>query len=108
VKLRITPIARRDMQEIRKYIADELQNPSAAKNILRKITAAYKRLPNMPYIGSPLSAIVDTPTDYRYLITGSYLIFYKVENPYVSVYRVLYGGRDYSSVLFGELSNKEI
>jgi addiction module RelE/StbE family toxin len=100
MKLRINPIAKRDLQEIHQYIAEELLNPSAAKNIIRKITTSYQQLPYTPYLGASLSAIVDTITDYRYLVSGSYIILYKVENPYVSVYRILYSGRDYSSILF--------
>jgi plasmid stabilization system protein ParE len=45
-------------------------------------------------------------TDYRYLVCGNYLIFYKIEGDAVSVYRVLNGSssRDYLPILFtGEL-----
>lgn len=39
-------------------------------------------------------------TDYRFLICGMYLIFYKIEGEFVSVYRILNGMRDYLSILF--------
>jgi plasmid stabilization system protein ParE len=39
-------------------------------------------------------------TDYRYLVCGNYLIFYKIEGDAVSVYRVLNGSRDYLPILF--------
>ena len=40
-------------------------------------------------------------TDYRFLICGNYLIFYKVKNDMISVYRVMNGRRDYCRQLFG-------
>jgi plasmid stabilization system protein ParE len=42
------------------------------------------------------------PNDYRYLVSGNYLIFYKIEDEYISVNRILYGRRDYLRILFGE------
>ncbi len=39
-------------------------------------------------------------TDFRYLVSGNYLIFYKVDNEYVSIYRILYGRRDYLKIIF--------
>jgi addiction module RelE/StbE family toxin len=102
VKLRINPVAMQDMQDIKMYITSELQNPDAAVKILQKIIAAYKRLPEFPLMGTSLSLVLGIPTEYRYLVRGSYIIFYKVEGEYVSIYRVLYGRRDYVKILFGK------
>ncbi|MBP2660802.1 MAG: addiction module toxin, RelE/StbE family [Firmicutes bacterium] len=87
MKLRINPVAMQDMQDIKMYITSELQNPDAAVKILQKIIAAYKRLPEFPL--------------------RSYIIFYKVEGEYISIYRVLYGRRDYVKILFGKLPDDE-
>jgi len=107
MKLRINPLAYQDLLEIKSYIAIELLNPEAADDIVRNIIAAYNRLSDFPFMGQSLSAIIGITTDYRYLVSGSYIIFYKIENEFVSVYRVLYGKRDYVRVLFSnQLSNE--
>lgn len=107
MKLRINPIAMQDMQDIKMYITSELQNPDAAMKILQKIIAAYKRLPEFPLMGTSLSLVLAIPTEYRCLVRGNYIIFYKVEGEYISIYRVLYGRRDYLRIFFGKLPDDE-
>ena len=102
-KLRINPAALQDLKDIKAYIEDELNNPDAAENVIRRIIKTCEGLRDMPMIGKRLSAVIDLNTDYRYCISGSYLIFYKVDSEYVSVYRILYGRRDYTKILLGIL-----
>lgn len=101
MKLRITPEVIEDIAEIKHYIREELCNPSAADRIARKIVSAYKELKNAPFIGAPLDSILEVKTDYRFLVCDNYLIFYKVNNDVISVYRVMNGRRDYCRQLFG-------
>jgi len=46
-------------------------------------------------------------SDYRFLVTGSYLTFYRVYGSDIYVDRVLYGRRDYLRVLFDKLQDDE-
>jgi len=101
-KLHISPEAQSDLLYIKKYISAELENPAAAINILSKITKAIRRLEDFPDIGTPLSKIVDIPNNYRFLVCGNYLVFYKHEGNAVYVVRILYGRRDYMKILFGD------
>ena len=89
-----------DLIEIEKYISEELASPTAAKNTLIKITKKVRLLKNFAELGAPLSSIVDIESDYRFLVSGNYLIFYRVAGTDVLVIRVIYGGRDYLSILF--------
>jgi len=102
-EIRINPLALQDLQEIKAYITDELCNPEAAINAVNKIIKTCERLAETPFTGKKLSAVIDVETDFRYCISGSYLIFYRVDSQYVSVYRVLYGRRDYVRILFGDI-----
>lgn len=95
--------AQSDLAEIKAYIAGELENPSAALAVVRRITEAIRALRNHAQIGTPLSAIADVETDYRFLVTGNYLTFYRVYGSDVYVDRVLYGRRDYLRILFGDV-----
>lgn len=102
-KLRISPQAKDDLAEIKGYISQELCNPQAAIKLASKITRNIRRLAEHPGIGGPLSSILDIQTDYRFLVCANYLIFYRYEDEAVFVSRILYGRRDYTRTLFGDL-----
>jgi plasmid stabilization system protein ParE len=106
-KLAISPEARKDIEGIKEYINDELKNPVAAVNTVSRIIKKIKTLPKTPGIGVPLSSKVSFDTDYRFLICGNYLAFYRFENKTIYVDRVLYGRRDYVKILFPELKNDD-
>lgn len=101
MKLQINPEVIKDIAEIKRYICEELDSPIAADRIAKKIVSSYKKLKNAPFIGAPLDSIIDVKTDYRFLVCGNYLIFYKVKHDVISVYRVMNGRRDYCRQLFG-------
>lgn len=100
-KIHYTEESRRDLDEIWDYIVLELQNPSAAERIVGRIMDDVDRLEDYAEIGAPLSSIADVDSDYRFLVTESYLTFYRVYGSDVYVDRVLYGRRDYLRILFG-------
>ena len=108
LKLRINPVALQDLKGIKAYISNELCNPDAALKVLGGIIRTYEGLVQMPFVGKKLSAVIDMETDFRYCISGSYLIFYRVDSEYVSIYRILYGRRDYARILFGDLPEEDI
>ncbi|MDW7657096.1 MAG: type II toxin-antitoxin system RelE/ParE family toxin [Bacillota bacterium] len=101
-QLMISPEARNDLAEIISYISQELCNPQAAINLVSSITKKIRRLSDHPGMGTPLSSAVDIQTDYRFLVCGHYLIFYRYESEIIYVSRVLYGRRDYTRILFGD------
>jgi plasmid stabilization system protein ParE len=71
--------------------------------VVSRITASLKNLKDMPGIGPRLSPKVPFETNYRFLVCGSYIAFYRHEDKTVFVDRVLYGRRDYVKILFPEL-----
>ena len=101
--LNVSPEALVDLQEIKKYITNDLGNPTAAKKTVAGITKSIRRLRKFPNSGSPLSAHVVIQTDYRFLVYGNYLTFYRYNGKTVVVTRVLYGKRDYLAILFRDL-----
>ena len=106
-QIHISPEALNDLTKIKKYITMEIDNPTAALNVISKITKAIRGLDQFPDIGAPLLSIIDLPTDYRFLVMGNYLSFYRHEGDAVYVVRVLYGKRDYLKILFGEVVESE-
>lgn len=94
--------ARNDLAEIKAYIEEELLNPSAALATVSKITKDLRILRTYAKAGALLSSIADVESDYRFLVSGKYLSFYRVRGSEVYVDRILYARRDYMRVLFGD------
>lgn len=99
-RIRLNPKALEDLKGIKAYISEELDNPSAAKKILSGIIESYERLIDFPFMGRDLSSKINIKTDYRYLVCDKYIVFYKYDEQYISIYRVLYSKRDYLNILF--------
>ena len=98
-KLHYSQKARRDLDAIWDFYLDEYQNIDAAVKIIDRITDDIDQLADFPELGPPLSSIADVESTYRFLVSGSYLSFYRIDGNDVSIDRVLYGRRDYLSIL---------
>jgi len=106
-KLRINPLATEDLIGIKEHITKEIDNPTAAIKVVRKIIESYEKLKEFPLMGADLSAKVNIKTDFRYLVSGNYIIFYRTADEFVYIYRILYAGRDYLKILFpNEIEDK--
>lgn len=90
----------KDLQQIKAYINEELLSAQSADNTINKIMKNIRMLGNFPNSAPSLSD-VGFKTDYRYLVCGNYVAFYRVENEVVYIVRVLYGRRDFMRILFG-------
>ena len=106
-KIHYSPESRRDLDDIWDYIVSELQNRSAAERVIERIMDAVDQLKNFAEMGTMLSSIADVGTDYRFLVSGNYMVFYRVQGNDVYIDRVLYGRSDYMSVLFRDLLREE-
>jgi len=103
-----SPEALNDLDEIWEYIFSELCNPQAAENTINNIMDAVDRLEDFSEISAPLSSVTDIESDYRFLISGNYMAFYRVIGREVYIDRVLYGRRDYLRILFPDLPQNDM
>lgn len=103
MKIRVSPAALNDLKEIKSYIENELSNPIAANNVIKRIIDDYSNLEISPYMGVLLSKKVPFETDYRFIVSGNYLVFYKVDDEFISIYRILYGRREYIKIIFDDI-----
>ena len=101
MKLRYTPAAILDLQEIRDYIQDVLLNTDAAQNVLKNIADSCGKLKNQPYMGVELRKKLGREIDGYCIITGKYIVIYDVDEA-VSILRVLDTRTDYVKVLLAE------
>lgn len=105
--LHLSQEAQRDLAEIKIYIEKELLNPSAALATVSKTTKNLRILREYANAGTPLSSIADVESDYRFLVSGNYLSFYRTYGNEVYVDRILYARRDYMRILFGDITTEE-
>ena len=105
--LHLSEETKNDLTEIKAYIEEELQNPSAALATVSKIIKSLRILRTYAKAGTPLSSIADVESDYRFIVSGNYMSFYRAYENEVYVDRILYARRDYMRVLFGNISTGE-
>lgn len=99
-KIHISYDAKMDLAEIKDYISSELANPQAAVNTITRIMKEIRMLQDFAYAGAKLSSVTDVMSNYRYLVIGNYMAFYRVSNEDVFIDRVLYGRSNYMQTLF--------
>lgn len=106
-KIHYSAEARRDLDDIWDYIVTDLCNASAAERIVSDIMDTVDQLENFSEMGALLASIANVDSDYRFLVSGNYLIFYRVSGMNVYVDRILYGRRDYLRILFGDTQTEQ-
>ena len=94
MKLRYTPQAILDLDEIRSYVTLELQNPEAAQRIIRSIAEDAAALKDMPRLGVELRKKTGRNIDGRALMSGRYMVIYDLGEE-ISILRVLDTRVDY-------------
>lgn len=97
-KIKLSPLAISDLQEIKSYISDDLSNPIAANRVINQIIDDYTLLETSPEMGISLSAKINITTDYRYLVSGKYIVFYKTDTEYVYIYHAYFMVQEIISV----------
>lgn len=94
-RLRLTEIARRDLDDIWDSIAAD--DISAADRMIDGLYTLISRLLEFPSMGVPRD---DLRSGTRSFVHKKYLVFYTVSADALIVLRVVYGGRDLSSINF--------
>ena len=105
--LHLSEEAQNDLLEIKAYIEEELLNPSAALATVSRITKSLRILQNHAQAGAPLSSIADIESDYRFIVSGNYISFYRAYGSEVFIDRILYARRDYMRILLGDSTTDE-
>lgn len=105
--LHLSEEAQNDLLEIKAYIEEELLNPSAALATVSRITKSLRILQNHAQAGASLSSIADIESDYRFIVSGNYVSFYRAYGCEVFIDRILYARRDYMRILFEDSTTDE-
>ena len=105
--LHLSEEAQNDLLEIKAYIEEDLLNPSAALATVSRITKSLRILQNHAQAGALLSSIADIESDYRFIVSGNYISFYRAYGREVYIDRILNARRDYMRILFGDSTTDE-
>ncbi len=105
-KLQISDAAETDLTAIAEHIAFRLREPATALSQIRRIRKAVESLQVMPERHPLLSDQQLANMGLRMIPVDHYLIFYVMDpsSPAVTVVRVLYGRREWDSLLKGYAS----
>jgi len=103
MRVRYTPEALNDLQEMSDYISNVLYRPQAAARIKKSILDSCSRLKNHPFMGFSVQEKTGWKTDLRYLVCEKHLAFYRVEHDYISIARIINGKQDYLRLLLGDI-----
>lgn len=95
--LHLSEEAQNDLAEIKAYIAEKLDNPSAALATVSRITKSLRIL----------RTYAEVESDYRFIVSGNYISFYRAYGNEVYVDRILYARRDYMRILFRDIPTDE-
>ena len=97
----MTPKAADDLDNIYRYISEELFAASAASNILERIEKEILRLKEFPFSCNHVADEFLSNKGYRKLIVDNYIVFYLIEEEMeqVIIMRVLYGKQKYENLL---------
>lgn len=99
--VKMTPKAADDLDNIYRYISEELFATSAATNILERIEKEIMRLRKLPFSCNYVADEYLRNKGYRKLIVHNYIVFYLIEKEVeqVTIMRVLYGKQKYENLL---------
>lgn len=96
MKLRINPIVAEDLKNIKAYIAEDSEE--MAVKTIQEIYAQFEHIQQFPYMGADLAKRVSFRTDYKYAISGNYVVLYKIGKEYVEIYRVVNQYQDITKI----------
>jgi addiction module RelE/StbE family toxin len=98
-KLRYLPLAVKDLEGIVDYIADTLQAPIAAMDLLDAVETGIHRLLDHPYSCRLYQSPKPLDFEYRVLVVKNYLVFYVIADDIVEIHRVIYGRRNLPQIM---------
>lgn len=93
-EIRWRPRAHLDRESIAIYLGIECSAPQSALAAIKKIDAALERICAFPDIGGFMRSPGPQGREYRTVLAGSYVIFYRYSESELTVYRILHQRKD--------------
>lgn len=106
MELAWSPAAVDDLSAAASYIESELASPMAARRLVDSVIEKAQLFADVPGAGTALRTLNGIDTGYRYMTSGSWMVFLSCGSGRVLVVRVLYAKSDYMRTLFGEIGEE--
>ncbi len=100
-RVRYTQLAKDDLKNIYRYIANQLKEPQVAAKLTKRIKNSIKKLDFSPERFVRVDFEPWNSMNMRHFPVGNYEIYYIVDNEKksVTIIRIFYGGRDIETLL---------
>lgn len=98
-KLKFSELFYKDLEKIIRYIAKELKNPIAAKNLNQSIRTAIEKRAGNPKGYEPYQSSKKRNRVYFRIYVKNYIIFYTIEHNTMIVRRILYKRRNLEKIV---------
>ena len=90
------PRAQLDRESIAIYLGVECGAPQSALKAIEKVDEAIERVRAFPESGRRVRAESLEHDDYRAVVAGNYIVYYRYDEETLTVYRVIHQRRDIS------------
>ena len=91
--------AKQDLVDIKKYIKYNLNEPHAADKLIRKVKNEIDNLISNPEIYSIIDDDIIKRLELRKIIVGNYIVFYRILKTKIQIVRIMYGRRNWITLL---------
>ena len=100
-KVMIAKAAYTDLEQLIRYISDELAEPQTALKLTNKLESAILSLSEMPERGRYVQDEAFASRGIRRILVENYIIFYNVDmtSCTVNIIRILYAKRNWTHIL---------
>jgi plasmid stabilization system protein ParE len=95
--VRLLPATEDDLESILDFLYAE--SPKTAIGFLEKFEEVKDRLQEFPHISRVPENLHWNRSGYRYYVMGNYIIYYKIEEEAIMIFRIFHGSQDYESIL---------
>jgi len=97
--LNFSKVFREDVKSSVTYIKHTLQAPVAAQRLKDEIKKTYKKIKEAPFMYPAVPDEYLASLGFRFVLVKNYMIFYIVEGKQITIFRFLYGHRDWMNIL---------
>ena len=91
--------SKQDLIDIKRYIKYNLQEPNTAQKLITKIKREIDSLKDNPEMYSIIDDDIIKRFKIRKLIVDNYIVFYRINDENIQIVRVMYGRRNWITLL---------
>ena len=91
--------SKQDLIDIKRYIKYNLQEPNTAQKLITKIKREIDSLKDNPEMYSIIDDDIIKRFKIRKLVIDNYIVFYRINDENIQIVRVMYGRRNWITLL---------